>query len=65
MTNQPIDYCDAEELLELLRLCGHRLLLAYGETMQNELWLASEKTAEACQSLLPLIHSGQLIPTIH
>ncbi len=59
------DYCDAEELLELLRLCGHRLLLAYGETMQNELWVASEKTAEACQSLLPLIHSGQMNPTIH
>lgn len=59
------EYCDTEELLEMLRHCAHRLLLAYDETMQNELWVASEKAAEACQSLLPLVHSTQHIPTFH
>ena len=47
---------EPEELLALLRFCAHKLLLAYDETMQDELWMASEKTAEACASLLPLVH---------
>lgn len=51
---------DPEELLEMLRFCAHQLLLAYDATLQSELWEASEKTTEACQSLLSLVH-GQSI----
>lgn len=50
---------DYKDLLDLLQFCAHKLLLAYDENLQNELWVASEKAAEACQSLMPLIHGKQ------
>lgn len=50
---------DYKDLLDLLQFCAHKLLLAYDENLQNELWVASEKAAEACQSLLLLIHEKQ------
>lgn len=43
----------------MLRICAHNLLLAYDETLQTELWIASEKAAEACASLLPLVHENR------
>jgi hypothetical protein len=52
--------CGPEELLDMLRFCAHRLLLAYDQTLKQELWIASEKAAEACESLLPLIHETQV-----
>lgn len=52
-------HCNPEELLEMLRICAHNLLLAYDETLQTELWIASEKAAEACASLLPLVHENR------
>ena len=55
--------CNPEELLEMLRFCAHNLLLAYDETLQDELWIASAKAAEACASLLPLIHDNQKLNT--
>lgn len=45
----------SEEILMMLRFCANRLLLAYDETLQDELWVASEKATEACISLLSLI----------
>jgi hypothetical protein len=64
--NMNILSCETKDLLEMLRFCAHRLLLAYDETLQNELWEASEKAAEACQSLLPLIQMEQkFISTFH
>ncbi len=57
--------CDYEDLLEMLRFCAHKLLLAYDENLQDELWVASEKAAEACQSLMPLIHEYQDQTTVH
>lgn len=59
MMNPLLDYFDPEELLEMLRVCANRLLIAYGETLQNELYVASERAIEACQSLLPLLQSRQ------
>lgn len=57
MSMNPLHPYNPEELLEMLRFCAHSLLLAYDETLQTELWMASEKAAEACASLLPLIHA--------
>ena len=51
-------HCNSEELLEMLRICAHNLLLAYDETLQSELWIASEKTVEACASLLSLVNEN-------
>ena len=56
---------EPEELLAALRDCAHKLLLAYDETLQNELWEASKKAADACTSLLPLIHEPKELHTIH
>lgn len=43
------------EILDTLQYCANRLLLAYDETLENELWDAFGNTADACQSLLCLI----------
>lgn len=56
---------EPEELLAMLRFCAHKLLIAYDETLQTELWEASEKAADACASLLPLIHEPKELHTIH
>lgn len=41
----------AEELLEMLRHCASKLLLAYDATMRPDFWEAFEKTAQACETL--------------
>ena len=56
---------EPEELLAMLRFCAHKLLLAYDITLQSELWEASEKAADACASLLPLIHEQKEFHTTH
>ena len=64
--NMPIVHdCEPEELLAMLRHCAHKLLLAYDQTLQDALWEASKKTADACASLLPLIHEPKELHTIH
>ena len=39
------------DLLKMLQICAHKLLLAYDETLQPDLWDAFEKTAQAYQAL--------------
>jgi hypothetical protein len=41
----------SEDLLEMLQACAHKLLLAYDETLQPDLWDAFEKTTQVCQTL--------------
>lgn len=60
-----LHHSEPEELLAMLRLCAHKLLMAYDETLQDALWEASKKTADACASLLPLIHEPKELHTIH
>tara|TARA_R110000868_G_scaffold367341_1_gene630324 strand:+ start:151 stop:393 length:243 start_codon:yes stop_codon:yes gene_type:complete len=43
------------EILDSLQYCANRLLLAYDDTLETELWDAFGNTADACQSLLCLI----------
>lgn len=64
MSMNPLHPYNPEELLEMLRFCAHSLLLAYDETLQTELWMASEKAVEACASLLPLVQERHLDGTI-
>ncbi len=45
------------EILDSLQYCANRLLLAYDDTLETELWHAFGNTADACQSLLCLINN--------
>lgn len=45
------------EILDSLQYCANRLLLAYDDTLETELWDAFGNTADACQSLMALINS--------
>jgi len=45
------------EILDSLQYCANRLLLAYDDTLEAELWHAFGNTADACQSLLCLMDS--------
>ena len=65
MNINTVHHNEPEELLAMLRFCAHKLLIAYDETLQVELWDASEKAADACASLLPLIHEQKELRTIH
>lgn len=53
-----------EALLEMLRLCAKQLLLAYDEIQHDDLWIAFEKTAEACE-VLTFGSGSQKTLTIH
>lgn len=53
-----------ESLLEMLRLCAKQLLLAYDESLHSDLWVAFERTAEACEVLTFGAQSHKTI-TIH
>ena len=46
-----LSHFESKDLLDVLRLCAHRLLIAYDETRQPELWHASEQAARACEYL--------------
>ena len=48
---RPLYHFEPQDLLAVLRLCAHRLLIAYDETRQPELWHASEQAARACEYL--------------
>jgi hypothetical protein len=50
---------DPSEILGSLQYCANRLLLAYDDTLEAELWHAFGNTADACQSLLCLINNKQ------
>jgi len=47
------------EILDSLQYCANRLLLAYDDTLEAELWQAFGNTADACQSLLCLMDNKQ------
>jgi hypothetical protein len=47
------------EILDSLQYCANRLLLAYDDTLETELWHAFGNTADACQSLLCLMDNKQ------
>jgi|GEM_PF-3890312 len=49
------------EILDSLQYCANRLLLAYDETLETELWDAFGNTADACQSLLCLIDNKKAV----
>jgi len=51
MNDHLFNLSPSNDLLEMLRLCAHRLLLAYDETLLNDLWIAFEKTIDAFQLL--------------
>ncbi len=55
---------EVKQLLEMLRLCAKQLLLAYDESLQTDLWVAFEKTAEACE-ILTFGSSSQRPLTLH
>lgn len=64
----PISDClYPEDLLEMLRECVHRLLLAYNATKQPELWEAFERASDACESLMPIVQDSSFAPenTVH
>lgn len=53
----------AEEVSDMLKLCAHKLLLAYDENAHPSLWIAFEKTYEALDNLINPVHTKPI--TVH
>lgn len=49
----------SDNLLKKLQHCAHELLLAFGETNNQDFWTAWEKTTDACMILYYQPEPGQ------